>query len=84
MEKTIDCMVKQACERFFELKDCYDFKETEKTAQTVYEIYWDNDLFKEVRADLETAIGESEAAHERQGFALGFKEAIKTFGFICE
>lgn len=84
MEKMIDYMVKQACERFFDLEEDYDFEEIKKTSQKVYEIYWDNNLFKEVKTDLETAIGESEAAYERQGFVLGFKEAIKAFGLICK
>ena len=54
----------------------YD-EETRKASRAVYEIYWDDARFADVRSDLERKITQECALRERQGFIAGFEYAVE-------
>lgn len=77
MKKMINAMVEEICEQFFMKGEYEDLPAKREASEAIYTLYWNNPEFKDVRAELENAISQSELESERQGFILGFNKAME-------
>lgn len=79
MEKFIDNMIEEICDKCLNEDSFTGSKEAEEVDKKIYKLFWNNKLFSEIRFDLDGAITEAEDAYKKQGFILGFKKAIELF-----
>ncbi len=79
MDKMINAMIEELYNDFVEKGDYLDLPETKEASGKVYDIYWDNPNFEDVRRNLENAISNNAIMYEKQGFIYGFKKAMELF-----
>lgn len=74
--KLINALIENICDNFFDNLRYEDFATLNKKTTKFYELIWDNNLFTDIKYDIENIVIGIIAETERQSFIYGFKKAI--------
>ena len=77
MNEVIKNMAREIAKYWWDENDIPSTKEIEKASEEVYEVYWNDARFNDVRFDLEKKITQEICLRERQGFVTGFEYAVE-------
>lgn len=77
MNEVIKNMAREIAKYWWDKNEIPRTKEIEKATEEVYEVYWNDARFNDVRFDLEEKIIQVICLRERQGFVTGFEYAVE-------
>lgn len=79
VNELINKAINEICNDIYNCCEHTDTKEVVERSKKIYNIYWNDERFDNIKYDLDWAIFEAEIANEKQGFVLGFKKAVEMF-----